>query len=182
MLAVLLEISDMTESQKTRFETVYYKYRRLLFTIIRKRVSCDSDAEDILQNTFIKIARNIDKLGDTESKETIAFLTVIAKNTAYDFLRKNSGCEEINIEEIGEIVTQHDSISELISNIEYERIVECIRKIPSPYAEVMFLHYVKDYSIKQTAKLLERKPQTVKMQLVRGKKILIKNLSEVRYD
>ena len=81
MLAVLLEISDMTESQKTRFETVYYKYRRLLFTIIRKKVSCDSDAEDILQNTFIKIARNIDKLGDTESKETIAFLTVIAKNT-----------------------------------------------------------------------------------------------------
>ena len=56
-----------------------------------------------------------------------------------------------------------------------------ITGIPSPYNEVLYLHYAKDYSIKKTAKLLDRKELTVKMQLVRGKKILTEKLSEVLY-
>lgn len=182
MLAVVFSAVDMPENQKNKFEALYYRYRRLLYTVIRKTVSSDSDAEDILQNTFIKIAKNIKSIDDIESKETSAFLTVIAKNTAYDFLRSRSCYEEINLEEIESIADEDNTIARLLSDIQYEKIVSCIKSVPSPYMEVMFLHFVKDYSVRYTARLLERKPQTVKMQLVRGKKILVKMLSEVLYD
>ena len=72
-------------------------------------------------------------------------------------------------------------LSGLVSNIEYQEIVSVITDIPSPYNEVLYLHFVKDYSIKKTATLLDKKTATVKMQLVRGKKILIDKLSEVFY-
>lgn len=182
MLTVIFSSIDMTENQKLKFETLYFKYRRLLFSVIRRLVSCDSDAEDILQNTFIKIAKNIKKIENIESRETIAFITIIAKNTTYDFLRQQPEYCELNIDEIDGVSAEDNEISTLISNIQYEQIVACIKSIPSPYVEVLFLHFVNDYSVKHTAKLLERKPQTVKMQLVRGKKILIKKLSEVLYD
>ena len=68
-----------------------------------------------------------------------------------------------------------------MSSIEYQQIVSVITSIPTPYNEVLYLHYVKDYSIKKTANILNKKTATVKMQLVRGKKILIDKLSEVLY-
>ena len=73
------------------------------------------------------------------------------------------------------------ALDNLVSNIEYQEIVSTITNIPSPYNEVLYLHFVKDYSIKKTANILDKKTATVKMQLVRGKKILIDKLSEVLY-
>jgi DNA-directed RNA polymerase specialized sigma24 family protein len=70
----------------------------------------------------------------------------------------------------------------LVDKLEYQKIVLAITTIPSPYSEVLYLHFVKDFSIKKTASFLERKSTTVKMQLVRGKRILIERLSEVPYE
>ena len=181
MLAVVFSTVDMTGEHKDKLETLYCKYRRLLFTVIRRIVSTDSDSEDILQNTFIKIAKNIKKIDDVESRETVAFLTVIAKNTAYDFLRRQALIEEVPFEETDVIIADDKAFSELLSNLEYEKIVNCIKSITSPYMEVLYLHFVRDLSAKQIAHILERKPATVKMQLVRGKKLLVKRLSEVLY-
>ena len=69
-----------------------------------------------------------------------------------------------------------------MSGIEYQKIVTVIKELKSPYNEVLYLHFVNDLSIRQTAKLLNRKEKTVKMQLVRGKKILVSKLSEVLYE
>ena len=80
-----------------------------------------------------------------------------------------------------ESVADDTALENLVGNIEYEEIVKVIENIPSPYNEVLYLHYVKDYSVKKTAALLDKKTATVKMQLVRGKRILIEKLSEVLY-
>ena len=52
----------------------------------------------------------------------------------------------------------------------------CVKSVPTPYNEVLFLHYVNELPVKKTAALLERKVSTVKMQLVRGKKLLLQAL------
>lgn len=182
MLSAILLLVELEPKDKNKFENLYYKYRQRLYNCALKAVGNRTDAEDVLQNAFIKIARNIKSVAEVDSKETIAFLTVITKNAAYDFLRKKSRFSEAPLETAEEISDSSYSVENAVSRLEYRKIVEVIKNIPSPYSDVLFLHFVKDFSIKKTARLLERKPTTVKMQLVRGKKILAEKLSEVLYD
>ena len=180
MLSIILSSVDMNTDEKNKFETIYYRYKNALYHQAMSIVKNENDAEDVLQEAFIKIARNIKLIKDIKSKETVSFLFVITKNTAYDYIRKSSKITELPLSET-ELNIDESALDNLISNIEYKEIVSVIKNIPSPYNEVLYLHFVKDYSIKKTARLLDKKTATVKMQLVRGKKILIDKLSEVLY-
>lgn len=181
MLSIILSSIDMNTDEKNKFEAIYYRYKNALYHKAMSIVKNENDAEDVLQEAFIKIARNIKLIKDIKSKETVSFLFVITKNTAYDYIRKSSKITELPLSET-ELNIDESAMDNLISNIEYKEIVSVIKNIPSPYNEVLYLHFVKDYSIKKTARLLDKKTATVKMQLVRGKKILIDKLSEVLYE
>ena len=180
MLSIILTSANLNADEKNKFELIYHKYKNILFYQTLSIVKNENDAEDILQEAFIKIAKNIKLITDIDSKETKSFLIVITKNTAYDYIRKTSKITETPLEE-SENAVDEGALINLVSNIEYCEIVSVIKNIPSPYNEVLYLHYVNDYAVKKTATLLGRKTDTVKKQLVRGKKILIDKLSEVLY-
>lgn len=180
MLSIILSVSDFDTHDKNKFEAIYHRHKNALFYQALNIVKNENDAEDVLQEAFIKIAKNIGAIGDVKSKETLSFLIVITKNTAFDYIRKTSKIVELPLSET-ESAIDESALNNLISNIEYRKIVSVITNIPSPYNEVLYLHYVKDYSLKKTATILGKKTATVKMQLVRGKKILIDKLSEVLY-
>ena len=67
-------------------------------------------------------------------------------------------------------------IEEIAEKTEYEKLLAAVKSVPPPYNEVLFLHYVNEMPVKKTAALLGRKVSTVKMQLVRGKKLLLQAL------
>lgn len=180
MLSIVLSAVDLNTDDKNKFEAIYNIHKNALFYHALKIVRNESDAEDVLQEAFIKIAKNINAIRDVKSKETISFLIVITKNTAYDYIRKSSKIIELPLSETENFI-EESALENLVSSIEYKQIVSVITSIPTPYNEVLYLHYVKDYSIKKTANILDKKTATVKMQLVRGKRILIEKLSEVLY-
>ena len=179
MLSAILLSVDMESADKNKFENIYYTYKNVLFYCAVRILKNENDAEDVLQEAFVKIAKNIKLIDGINNKETLAFLIVITKNTAYDFLRKSQKQIACSLEDVGEISTDENIIEDLIDKLEYEKIVEAVKLVPSPYSEVLFLHYVKDFSVGRTATLLNRKKSTVKMQLVRGKRILGEKLWEV---
>ena len=180
LLSIIILSVDMDTEEKSKFESIYYRHKNALYHQALNIVKNEKDAEDVLQETFIKIAKNLKSINDIKSKETVSFLFVITKNTAYDYIRKSSKIIELPLTET-ESNLDESALENLVSNIEYQEIVSTITNIPSPYNEVLYLHFVKDYSIKKTANILDKKTATVKMQLVRGKKILIDKLSEVLY-
>lgn len=180
MLTIILLSTNMDTDEKNKFEFIYNRYKSAMFNKAVSIVKNENDAEDILQETFIKIAKNIKSIDNIKSKETLSFLMVITKNAAYDYVRKSSKITELPLNEKYD-TADDTALENLVGNIEYEEIVSVIENIPSPYNEVLYMHYVKDYSIKKTAALLDKKTATVKMQLVRGKRILIEKLSEVLY-
>lgn len=182
LLSAIILSAALDTAEQTKFEKIYYKYKNTLFHQAMSILKNESDAEDVLQNAFIKIAKNINAVKDVNSKETLSFLIVITRNTAYDHLRKSAKTNELPLEDIDSIKASDDHIEDLVNRLEYEKIVSVITAIPSPYNEVLYLHYVKELSAKKIAHFLDRNISTVKMQLVRGKRILIKNLTEVLYE
>ena len=164
-----------TEGEKGKFEVIYYRYRDMLYMCALGIVKNSADAEDVLHDAFIKIAKNIKQIDDINSKSTAAYLAVITKNTAYDRLRRLKRLNETPIDDCF-LAADDTLIEEIAEKTKYEKLLAAVKSVPPPYNEVLFLHYVNEMPVKKTAALLGRKVSTVKMQLVRGKKLLLKAL------
>ena len=164
-----------TEGEKGKFEVIYYRYRDMLYMCALGIVKNSADAEDVLHDAFIKIAKNIKQIDDINSKSTAAYLAVITKNTAYDRLRRLKRLYETPIDDCF-LAADDTLIEEIAEKTEYEKLLAAVKSVPPPYNEVLFLHYVNEMPVKKTAALLGRKVSTVKMQLVRGKKLLLQAL------
>ena len=80
-------IADLKAKNKTAFENLYDKYSGAMFNIILRIVNSNEVAEDVLQDSFLKIWKNIDSYDET--KATIfTWMLNICRNTALDALRK----------------------------------------------------------------------------------------------
>ena len=131
MLSIVLSTVDLNTDDKNKFESIYHTYKNALFYQVHRIIKNENDAEDVLQEAFIKIAKNINAIDDVKSKETVSFLIVITKNTAYDYIRKSSKIIELPLSETEKFVDE-SALDDLVSSIEYEQIVSVITSIPSP--------------------------------------------------
>lgn len=82
----LLDLFKTENSQSLAFNKLVIKYQSKLYWHIRRMVIDHDDADDVLQNTFIKIWKNIG--GFKEEAELYTWLYRIATNEALTFLKK----------------------------------------------------------------------------------------------
>lgn len=86
MIALYLALVD--EEQKDKFEQVYYKYRNLLYYVAYEILQNERDAEDAVQEAFLRVAKNIAKISDTYSNETKNFCGVNYKKRSYENIQQ----------------------------------------------------------------------------------------------
>jgi RNA polymerase sigma-70 factor (ECF subfamily) len=141
-----------------------------------------ADAEDALQNAFIAIAKNIDKLSDANSKQTEAYVCLAAKNRALNMLPKKRQRDKlINIEYTNE-KSYENVIFDYFNMENYKNILKCIEKLEPVYKDVLSLYYIYEMKPSEISITLERKISTVKSQLSRGQKKLIQLLKEEKLN
>ena len=170
-----LDLAAVAAGSTEALERLYNTAKAAVYSYSLSVLRNVQDAEDVLHDAFIKTAKSIKQIDDIGSRRTAAYLTVITKNTAYDRLRRLKRLNETPIDTC-ELAADDALIEELAEKTEYEDLIAAIKSVPTPYNEVLFLHYVNELPVKKTAALLERKVSTVKMQLVRGKKLLLQAL------
>ncbi len=183
MLALYMSFID-DEAHRRLFEEIYLNYRKQMLLVARSVLGNDSDAEDIVLDVFLKIAKKhmarISKIEkDTDLRN---YLLKATKHTALDHLRKHRRERIAADAELEAVVpdvvdlTDDAFVEKICNNIEYERIVSAITSLKDIYREVMYYHFVMDLSVPEVAKLMDCKVSTVKQRLVRGKKILYAQL------
>lgn len=174
-LLYLSAVSD-AESRKT-FEHYYVTYRKNMFYAAYSVLGNTQDAEDAVHNAFLSISRHIDVLLRADENDGKCYCVKAAKNAALNIVRKNSrSSNDISIEELYD-VPDEKSFEDAILSSGYSEVLSVIRNMDDSYRDVLYMRYVMDMSVKQIADSLDRKVSTVKQQLVRGKKMLIRKLS-----
>jgi len=152
------------------FEVLVKKYLKPIYSFVYRYVGNSQDAEDITQETFVKVWKNLKKFNPQKSFKTWIFS--IAKNSAIDFLRKKK-----TIPFSDEIIDTFADPAPFIPELSLSTILE---KIPSEYRMILFLHYNDHFTFREIAEVLEESINTIKSRHRRGlimlKKILfIKN-------
>lgn len=153
-------------------EILFMRHARQMFNICLRITANKQDAEDILQEAFIKAYTKYDSL-----KSEAAFYTWLRRiviNEAISFKRGKIYFPETDLAGI----EQDDDDEWNYSNISFDTINEEIKKLPDGARLVFNLHLLENYSHKEIAQMLEISESTSKSQYHRAKKLLKKNLKE----
>lgn len=162
-----------------KIQCVYQQYVRLVYYIAFGILKNKEDAEDAVQETFIRIIKNISKILDPFCPKTMNFVVIICKNISLDMLKKR---KHIKTEELSDYISD-----ELYGADPYEMtsekeiiqiIVDAVHELPDRYRYCMYMELVLELGYKEIAAMLGQKSETVRKRLQRGKKILRKKLKE----
>lgn len=186
MLTFYLSLID-TESDRRSFEMLYNSYRKQMLSVARSVLSSDSEAEDIVHDVFVKVAsKHMTTIKNLPKEEDIRnYLLKATKNTALNYIKKRSR-DSFSLNTVLEFhtgsttdLTDEQFLEIVFAKLEYEKLINALCALDLKYREVIYYHFVLEMPVPKVAEALDRKPGTVKMQLVRGKKLL---LSQLGYD
>ncbi len=153
------------------FEVILCHYERAIFDYIFRLVNHRQDAEDLAQETFIKVYVNLDSI-DPE-KNFRAWLYKIATNVVYDWFRKKGAHPELFI--IDDPLAGFETIDEESTYLKIERtqdLLKALAGIKPIYRMILELFYHQGLSYEEVAQSLAIPLNTVKTHLFRAKKAL----------
>lgn len=151
----------MDESQRMLFESLLLQNRSVTERYIHFRIKSFHDAEDVIQNTYLKAFRGFDALRDKKLFKT--WLLAIAKNECSYYFRRNSARVTEPLGNIGDI-------GEAESPDGAEVVYDVLSRLPGESAQVLELFYLKGKSIAQISEVLALPTGTVKSRLHNARK------------
>ena len=140
-------------------------YSPMLLRLAYTRLDDPADAEDIVQEVFLKLLTARPLFRDSEHEK--AWLIRTTLHRASD-LRRSAARRNVPLEEAAQAAAPQAG-SELLT---------AVRALPEPYSAVIHLYYYEGYSIKEIAKLLGVPTPTVGTRLARGRERLRRLLKE----
>ena len=143
-----------------------------MFTVCLRYTSSREDAEDVLQEGFIKVFRYIAKYQVGTS--LTAWIKRIMINTAIDYYRKKS---RRRVEDIDDARTVFSGDPDAISLMSAEEIIDCLQRLSPAYRSVFNLYIIEGYSHKEVAEILNISESTSRSNLVKARQKLRNLLS-----
>lgn len=138
-------IKNCKAGSEKAFDEIYYSYYRLVFYQAYQVLNNKDDAEDVMQNTFIKFMRGINDIDDNSNLKQL--LSTIAKNLAIDEYRRKE-----NISNKTTCVENVDSIGSVSDRYSESEILISLRgALEKDEAKVFVLKVVYDYTFKEIA-------------------------------
>lgn len=175
MLPVYLTLIDEQED-KEKFEYIYVNFNEYMLYEAKKILNNSYDAEDVVHDTFVDIAKNIKLIRTQNDSETLCYLLCATRGHAYNFLNRKK-LNYIPIQSVESHIYE-DEWMNMESNINYENILKLIGNMEDVYSDVLYLYYCMGLNCKEIGLILGRKHATIRKQLTRGKTILISKLKE----
>jgi len=146
-------------------------YSAMLLTVSRRYTPINADAEDVLQDAFIKIFGALEQFDPNKGKLT-TWMRRIVINTALKRLNKKSFTHEKTVERFDEILLNPS----VLDHLQAEDIMAVINTLPDGYRQIFNLAVVEEYAHKEIAALLNIEEATSRSNLSKAKKLLRKKL------
>ena len=136
------------------FRSLMTQYKERLYWHIRKIVLNHDDADDVLQNTFIKVYRNIHNFkGDSK---LFSWMYRIATNESITFIKKRAKSQQIESEEL-----QQQLVNNLEADVYFDgdeiqlKLQHAIAQLPQKQQLVFNMRYFDDMKYDAISKILE---------------------------
>ncbi len=149
---------------------LYEKYSRKMMGVCMRYTNNRDEAEDVLQDGFVKVFEKINSFQSQGSFE--GWLRRIFVNTSLDNIRKNK--ENNLLADIDQVGYSLDSGQSVEGDLNAEELLKILNSIPAGYKVVFNMFVIEGYSHKEIAEELGVSESTSKTQFLRAKAYLMK--------
>jgi len=167
-------IQNLKRGNHSTFKDVVYSYSEILMTIAKIYTRNKADAEDVLQDSFISIYRNIHQFNGEEEKAFVGWMKKIVTNTALSKYKKKHYSNEKYTLESNSPQTQTPSV---LKQYEYEELMNAVYNLPIKYKRIVGLYAINGYSHVEIAELLDIQPSSSRSIYSRATTMLFNALS-----
>jgi RNA polymerase sigma-70 factor (ECF subfamily) len=162
-------IDESSSAQRALYE----RFSAKMYYVCLRYARHELEAQDMLQDGFIKVFDNISKFKHNGSFE--GWVRRIMVNTSLNYCRKSSfKNEQIGIEDYQDKVVD----SKAVSNLSEHELLKLIQTLPDGYRMVFNLYVIEGYSHKEIGELLKTTESTSRSQLAKARKWMQKVLTE----
>lgn len=177
-------ISNYLAGDEKSLEVLIKRYLKPIYSFVYRYVGNSQDAEDITQEVFVKIWRNLKKFDQNKSFKTWIFS--IAKNTSIDWLKKKKAMPFSNFEneEGKNVLIETLTDPAPLPNEIFERagiakmLNTAMDQLTPKYRMVLFLRYNDHFNFREIAEALGEPLNTVKSRHRRALILLKKLITE----
>jgi RNA polymerase sigma-70 factor (ECF subfamily) len=147
---------------------LYNRYSPKMLAVCYRYAHNREDAEDMLQEGFIKVFLQIHTFENRGAFE--GWIRRIIVHTCINILKKNKKFNDsVDIVHAYAVQVSEDSVPSII---QAKQVVECIRMLPLGYRTVLNLYAVEGYSHREIAQMLDIEESTSRSQYTRAKAML----------
>ena len=177
MLAIFNLLEDKAE--RNLAEAIYKKHKKAMYGVAYSILKNSADAEDAVMDAVYKIINNISKFDSEASEKTRSLVMIIVRNVALNKYNYNKSHIAVSFDEEAESELYREESPEeyFLSAEAYGELLAKIRALEPIYRDVILLKYLYDYGNFEIAKMLGISEATVRVRLMRGKKLLKNKLS-----
>lgn len=152
---------------------LYETYGSRLLSLCRRYASDSAEAEDLMQDVFVKIFRVIGRFRWTRPGSLYSWMARVALNLAFDSAKKRRRLarELVNVEALAETVEDDPGYEETMS-VPAEVLQGMIAALPEGYRTVFTLYCIEELSHKEIAALLGIKEKSCSANLARARAAL----------
>ncbi|MDD5565273.1 MAG: sigma-70 family RNA polymerase sigma factor [Candidatus Omnitrophica bacterium] len=170
----------MNNTHTPSLESIFQEYKGKVFRLALSIARNEKDAEDILQNTFVKIVTHLNRFKGTSKLST--WIYKIAYNEALMYLRKKRRQKRVSDSFKAQVATQDIYINwpklpdaQLLQQELKNKVDTALKNMPLVYKIPLVLDSTDDLALKDIAKILKLRLNAVKTRLHRGR-LMLKNI------
>lgn len=157
---------------------LFDKFAPKMLTVCIRYAKNKSDAEDVLQDAFIKVFNKINEFKNEGSLE--GWIRRIMVNTSLDQIRKNiKFSNDTDLEAVSYKLENNDFTFE---NLVSEDLLKLINSMPNGYRVVFNMFAIEGYSHQEIASTLGVTENTSKSQYLRARNFLKKELEKINFE
>lgn len=167
---IFLLLTFDTLQEKEKFEHIYDTYKKLLLYKSYSVLKDYSLAEDAVSEAYFRIYKNLHKIADPDSNQSIAFYVTIVKNTSLTLLSKNKKQATDTYDDA--LADTFNLEEHIIDNLSSEAIYNLVNQLSEDLKNVFLLKYAYDLSHKKIGETLGITENNVTVKIHRAKKKL----------
>ncbi len=170
-----LEVINLCiHNDKNYFSELVSRYKNLVYSVILRMINDAEEANDLAQEVFVKVFKNLDKYQPDFKFST--WIIRITTNHVIDYRRKHKQ-ETVPIDDVSYEIAANDSPEEeFISKEQHNSVIGVLNKLPDMYRIPIVLYHQQGLSYQEIAEIIEEPLSKVKNRIFRGRKMLKESL------
>lgn len=162
-------LNEFRAGNKAAYNEIYKSYAFGMYGICLRYICCQDDAQDVLQEAFIKVYVHREKFQTNQSIGS--WIKTITINTALTYIKQNYRFQlvenELKLDEIHVDLEESTEFKEL-----QHKLLEILNQLPDGYRTVFNLYTIDNLTHKEIAEYLSISENTSKTQLFKAKKMI----------